>query len=575
MSHIQSLNVSQKNEKLFFKANKLSSMERRDLGLKAILNQQPITELAKKSGVSRKFIYEQKDKATEALTKAFSATDKDDAVKDDAVLFTIQVTHNFLRTSALSLALNCHSSERGIVQHFHDIYDYDISEGSAHNILAQAAQKAAIENKKANLSNVKIAAHDEIFQGSTPILVGCDAETTFTYLLSKEEKRDAYTWGVNLLECQGMGLNPNQVIADFGAGLRSGQASVWSDLPCDADVFHVLMDLGKIKTYLENRAIGTIAKVYELEKNVLRFQKQAQVLSMELEKKWEKTKTKSDTSAILVQLNIFTTIVQDGYDTKNNATEASSKILEIESKIMDTQKQQSELFQTLFQTRVAEKNIIKLVDIIETIKDWLQHDILSVAGPDYAKRCELFDFVVKILVDAEKDCPSKHIRKIVTKLKNQRKDLLRFVLRNDAKLGAVAKELKIEFVVLRELFEFYGLSCESRNYWDQEQKIRKKIGANFHLALAKINAIIEETVRASSVVENVNSRLRPYFFLRKAFGQESLDLLQFYLNHKIFLRSDHPERVDKSPAELLSGQPNPHWLEMLGFKRFKRAVAQA
>jgi hypothetical protein len=30
--------------------------------------------------------------------------------------------------------------------------------------------------------------------------------------------------------------------------------------------------------------------------------------------------------------------------------------------------------------------------------------------------------------------------------------------------------------------------------------------------------------------------------------------------------------VGKSPAELLSGQEHPHWLEMLGYQRFRRAA---
>jgi hypothetical protein len=46
-----------------------------------------------------------------------------------------------------------------------------------------------------------------------------------------------------------------------------------------------------------------------------------------------------------------------------------------------------------------------------------------------------------------------------------------------------------------------------------------------------------------------------------------LELLQFFLNHRRFLRSEHPERAGKSPAELLTGQPHPHWLEMLGYNR--------
>jgi hypothetical protein len=28
--------------------------------------------------------------------------------------------------------------------------------------------------------------------------------------------------------------------------------------------------------------------------------------------------------------------------------------------------------------------------------------------------------------------------------------------------------------------------------------------------------------------------------------------------------------VGKSPAELLTGEPHPHWLEMLGYVRFSR-----
>jgi hypothetical protein len=77
-------------------------------------------------------------------------------------------------------------------------------------------------------------------------------------------------------------------------------------------------------------------------------------------------------------------------------------------------------------------------------------------------------------------------------------------------------------------------------------------------------------VRASSVVENVNSRLRNYFFLRRHLGPGYLALLQFFLNHRRLLRSERPEREGKSPAELLTGERHGHWLELLGCTRFTR-----
>jgi hypothetical protein len=77
-------------------------------------------------------------------------------------------------------------------------------------------------------------------------------------------------------------------------------------------------------------------------------------------------------------------------------------------------------------------------------------------------------------------------------------------------------------------------------------------------------------VRASSVIENINSRLRGYFCLRRELGADYLSLLQFFLNHRRLLRSAHGERTGQSPAELLTGAAHGHWLELLGFSRFVR-----
>ena len=85
-----------------------------------------------------------------------------------------------------------------------------------------------------------------------------------------------------------------------------------------------------------------------------------------------------------------------------------------------------------------------------------------------------------------------------------------------------------------------------------------------------VTQLLGQVVRASSVIENLNSRLRSYFFLRRHLGGDYLALLQFFLNQRRFVRSEHPERAGKSPAELLTGKTQPHWLESLGYTRFSR-----
>jgi hypothetical protein len=117
-----------------------------------------------------------------------------------------------------------------------------------------------------------------------------------------------------------------------------------------------------------------------------------------------------------------------------------------------------------------------------------------------------------------------------------------------------------------------GLSIKAlaRQFHHSRRKIREILGTAEPKRYIRLNGPPSHTVRASSVIENLNSRLRSYFFLRRHLGPDYLALLQFFLNHRRFLRSEHPERVGKSPAELLSGQSHPHWLQMLGFTLFSR-----
>ena len=79
------------------------------------------------------------------------------------------------------------------------------------------------------------------------------------------------------------------------------------------------------------------------------------------------------------------------------------------------------------------------------------------------------------------------------------------------------------------------------------------------------------TFRGSSWVENINSRLRTYYFLRRQIGPEYLELLQFYLNHHRYARSAVSSRVGKSPRELSTGERHSHWLRLLGYPPFTSA----
>ncbi len=78
--------------------------------------------------------------------------------------------------------------------------------------------------------------------------------------------------------------------------------------------------------------------------------------------------------------------------------------------------------------------------------------------------------------------------------------------------------------------------------------------------------------RRASMVENFNSRLRRFLNLKKNITTRKLALYHFILSHRAFQRSVHASLVGKTPAEALIQKSHPHWLEMLGYQRFKQTV---
>jgi len=117
---------------------------------------------------------------------------------------------------------------------------------------------------------------------------------------------------------------------------------------------------------------------------------------------------------------------------------------------------------------------------------------------------------------------------------------------------------------VREACVLHRLPTTSPAYWQGWNQLRATIGRKFHTLFDAVSHAMAHTPRSSSLVENLNSRLRTCFTLRRRLGGSYLDLLRFFLNHRRFMRSRRAERHGKSPRELMTGQGHPHWLTLLG-----------
>lgn len=490
-------------------AHTLSPDQRQQLAVHVLAGTAPTATLARQLQVSRKFVARQANIARQALGDAFQPQ-----IKKDEVLFHLPVTKAWLRQFVLAEVLIARCSYRGVIEILADLFDYSISLGTVHNIVHAAVAHAREINDRYHLGDIRVGAHDEIFQGAQPVLVGVDPLTTFCYLLRQADHCDGETWALHLMELAERGFAPEAVVADAGAGLRAGHELGLPGVECRGDIFHFIRDLQQDLDDLEKRAYD------ELEK------------TEQQRRKWERVRRQG---------------------TRWPAPNAGDEARRLRS--------------------AANRSdaAIALYDDMATLVDWLRYDVLGLGGPCYDDRVALFDFIVDELQARADDC-SQRLGRVCKKLINQRDDLLAFARALDREFDDMAGRFGVPVDLLRRLLGAVTRSERDSRRWSEEAAIQARLRGRFHAVRCAVVELAARTVRASSLVENLNSRLRNYFTLRRWLGPAYLELLQFFLNHRRLERSDRAERVGKTPAELLTGQAHPHWLELLGYRRFRRAA---
>jgi len=422
------------------------------------------------------------------------------ATPDNGVLFELAVTKAWLRQMIVGLTLICRSPYGGVVEFLRDVLGLPVSVGCVLDVIQAATREASAINQGQDLSRIRVGLHDEIFQGATPVLAGVDAQSTHCYLLAAERRRDADSWGVHLLDGAEQGLRPDDTIADAGQGLHAGQKVAWGDTPSHGDVFHIQRQCEGLATTLSRLATGATSRRKTL---------QAQM---------GRTGPRGPDRELATQLAL---------------------------------------------ARQCEARVNWLARDIWTLVHWLRHDVLVLAGSDLATRRELFDFIVAELAAREPE-DARRIRPVRVALQNQRDDLLAFAGVLDDKLAGIAQAHAISEPLVRDACVLHRLPSTSPAYWQGWNRLRATMGGKFHTLFDAVSRAMADTLRSSSLVENLNSRLRPYFTLRRHLGNSYLDLLRFFLNHRRFMRSRRAERQGKSPRKLMTGHGHPHWLTPFG-----------
>jgi hypothetical protein len=445
----------------------------------------------------------------EQKNRALNAVTSSFEEAGEGVLFTIPVTREFIRKVVVALFLICGSSYRGIVYFLSCIFGYHIALGSVFNILDGAADNATQVNESYDLSTIKTSAADELFHRNAPILGVVDIPSRFCALLAKADDRDHHTWEIHLYCLQQRGYAPVCCIIDEAKGMTKGYELVLPDTKLRYDHFHFIRDLKDVSRFLKNGIASQTTQTLKL------FQRAEKAQDEQKQKTWR--------AAFTLAL------------TELSALEETYKTF-------------------------------------QTLSPWLQYDVLQLAGHPPAERAMLYDFIVTEMERLAAQHPHR-ISAIVISLHHRRTALLDVADALNTRFAELATLHKVSLNSIWAVCYITRYGMESCHYHEESARLETEIGNQYEAIEDAVLTILGTTHRCSSMIENLNSRVRPYLDERKSVSQKILSLIQFYLNHKPFTRSLHDYLKDKTPAEVLTGKPHKPWLDMLGFNGFQAQPA--
>jgi hypothetical protein len=350
---------------------------------------------------------------------------------------------------------------------------------------------------------------DEIFAIDAPILVTIEAQSTTILRIELASDRSAETWQAHFEALADHHFVSLGMASDRGKGLVAGYQAACDMALWVADYFHEFRDLFERLNQLERKAYGAIEKEYEAARLFAGAKSEAN-----LQKRLAR------------------------YESAHHACEQATDLFD------------------------------QLDVLLHLLRDALHicspHGKLHTPEGVRAELTPLFDMLDE-LGDAT-------ISKTLKPIRNHLGDIL--VPFKQAE--AVAAELRD--VVPHEALDFLVLAWHHDHLVYQskgKQKHYQRRERDFYLACAE--GLLDDTfdslktlvfdqldsiVRASSLVEMVNSLIRPYLNSCKGqITQETLNLIMFYHNHR---RYKSGKRKGKAPIELLTGKPlEAPWWELL------------
>jgi len=365
-------------------------------------------------------------------------------------------------------------------------------------------------------STLSMAAHtvvfylsDEIFARHQPILVTIEAHSTAILKIQLASERSAETWKAHFEDLGNHRFQSIGMASDRGRGLVAGYHAACQDARWVCDRFHEFQDLFDRRRQLERKAYAAIAKEDEAVQTFHHAKSEAH-LHKRLQHYEHAHHVCEQAMARYDQLDLLLHLLRD-------ALHLCSPF----GRLRTVANVRSEL--TLLLSLIEEIDDAVLRQLLRPIRSHLG-DILVPFEQAESVHAELLTLIPQQLVDA----------------------------------------LVLAWHHEHLAYQAYG---KQKRYHQHERQqwlafAEGLLGHQFEPLKALVFEKLDAIIQASSLVEMVNSFIRPYLNSCKGYiTQETLNLIMFYHNHR---RYKGGKRQGKAPIELLTGATlEAEWVDLL------------
>jgi hypothetical protein len=213
-----------------------------------------VQRLAHEHGVSRKFLYELRDRAGNALLDALAPRQPG----RQAAEHLLCVDAPFLRRATLVFASIFPGSIREIELALDLLFQESRSLGWIQQTLRAGGEAAEMYWQRQALPLEVLGEVDEIFQGRQPCLTVVDGRSFLALSLQAAEHRDETQWGCTLLDLEDRGGRFRDLSADGAQGIAKGIQAAEIRAPFYPDLFHQVREAHPVTQRLERAAYAAL-----------------------------------------------------------------------------------------------------------------------------------------------------------------------------------------------------------------------------------------------------------------------------------------------------------------------------